>query len=130
MRVYMVAQLYYRPSANATAIMREFCPGPPGRLSALSVFRCKSVLYGAFVWTRRALDRRKRRFPARVVDGYYTAQAAPFLLAHMELYHAAVEAAGWHVCASDNYLAPFFEPRAVTPALPPIALTIKDRQRL
>ena len=30
-------------------------PGRPGRLSALSVFQCKSVLYGVFVWARRAL---------------------------------------------------------------------------
>jgi hypothetical protein len=37
----------------------------PGRLSAISVFLCKSVLYGAFVWARRALNRPKRRFPAR-----------------------------------------------------------------
>ena len=39
----------------------------PGRLSALSVFRFKSVLYGAFVWARRALKHQKRRFPARAV---------------------------------------------------------------
>jgi hypothetical protein len=31
------------------------CPGRRGRLSAPSVFLCKSVLYGAFVWARRAL---------------------------------------------------------------------------
>ena len=31
----------------------------PGRLSALSVSRSKSVLHGAFVWARRALDGRK-----------------------------------------------------------------------
>jgi hypothetical protein len=37
----------------------------PGRLSALSVSHSKSALYGAFVWTRRALNRQKRRFPAR-----------------------------------------------------------------
>jgi hypothetical protein len=42
-------------------------PGPPGRLSALRVFRCKSVFYGAFVWTRRALNSQKRRFLARAV---------------------------------------------------------------
>ena len=41
------------------------CPGRRGRLSALSVFLCKSVLYGAFVWARRAPNRRKWRFPAR-----------------------------------------------------------------
>jgi hypothetical protein len=47
-------------------------PGPgrahPGRLSALSVSQSKSGLYGAFVWARRALNRQKRRFPARA-DG-------------------------------------------------------------
>ena len=43
------------------------CPGPPGRLSALSVFLCKSVFYGAFVWARRVLNSQKRRFPARAV---------------------------------------------------------------
>ena len=36
-----------------------------GRLSALSVFHSKSVLYGAFVWACRALNRKKWRFPAR-----------------------------------------------------------------
>ena len=43
------------------------CPGPPGRLSALSVFLCKSVFYGAFVWARRALNIQKRRLRARAV---------------------------------------------------------------
>ena len=43
------------------------CPGRRGRLSALSVFQCKSVLYGAFVWARRALNRKKQRLPARAV---------------------------------------------------------------
>jgi hypothetical protein len=37
----------------------------PGRLSGRSVFRCKSVLYGGFVWARRVLNGQKRRFPAR-----------------------------------------------------------------
>jgi hypothetical protein len=39
----------------------------PGRLSALSVSHSKSVLFGAFVWVRGALNHRKRRSPA-VVD--------------------------------------------------------------
>jgi hypothetical protein len=39
----------------------------PGRLSALSVFLLKSILYGAFVWAHRALNGPKRRFPARAV---------------------------------------------------------------
>ena len=37
----------------------------PGRLSAISVFLCKSVFYGAFVWARMALNSQKRRFLAR-----------------------------------------------------------------
>jgi hypothetical protein len=32
------------------------CPGRPGRLSSLSVFHSKSVLYGTFVCGRRALN--------------------------------------------------------------------------
>jgi hypothetical protein len=40
-----------------------------GRLSALRIFLCKSVLYGAFVWARRALKHQKRLFPARAVQG-------------------------------------------------------------
>jgi hypothetical protein len=38
-----------------------------GRLSALNAFHRKSVLYGAFAWERRALNRRKWWFPARAV---------------------------------------------------------------
>jgi beta-galactosidase len=40
-------------------------PGRRGRLSALRVSLYKSILYGAFVWARRALNSRKWRFPAR-----------------------------------------------------------------
>ena len=43
------------------------CPGPTRRLSALSVYLCKSDFYGAFVWARRALNSQKRWFPARAV---------------------------------------------------------------
>jgi hypothetical protein len=44
------------------------CPGRPrGRLSTLGVFLCKSILYGAFIWARRALNSRKRRVPPRAV---------------------------------------------------------------
>ena len=42
-------------------------PGRRGRLSALRVFLCKSVLYGAFVWARRVLNHQKRRFLAWAV---------------------------------------------------------------
>jgi hypothetical protein len=38
-----------------------------GRLSAISVFYSKLILYGAFVWTHRALNSQKRRFTARAV---------------------------------------------------------------
>ncbi len=42
----------------------------PGRLSdstTFSVFHSKSILCGAFVWVRRALNSQKRRFAARAV---------------------------------------------------------------
>jgi hypothetical protein len=39
-----------------------------GRLSALGVSHRKSILYGAFVWARRALNGRKRRFPTRAAS--------------------------------------------------------------
>jgi hypothetical protein len=39
----------------------------PGWLSAISVFLCKSVFCGVFVWARRALNSQKWRFPARAV---------------------------------------------------------------
>ena len=43
--------------------------GPPrGGISARSVFLWRSVLYGAFVWARRAPNRPKRRVPARAVQ--------------------------------------------------------------
>jgi hypothetical protein len=41
-----------------------------GRLSALSIFLWKYILYGAFVWARRALNSQKRRLPARAVKEY------------------------------------------------------------
>jgi hypothetical protein len=52
------------PRGSSSRRPRTHCPGPPGRLSALRVFLCKSVLYGVFVWARRALNSQKRRFPA------------------------------------------------------------------
>ena len=42
-------------------------PRSRGALSDLSVIHSKYVLYGAFVWARRVLNGRKRRFPARTV---------------------------------------------------------------
>jgi hypothetical protein len=43
-------------------------PGPPGQLSALSVFPSKSNLHGTFVRARGALNSLFRRFSARAVD--------------------------------------------------------------
>jgi hypothetical protein len=54
----------------ALGVWMTYCPGRQGRLSALSVFLCKPVLYGAFVWAHRALNHQKWRFPARAVSIY------------------------------------------------------------
>ena len=62
--------------ARANAMYLIYCPGPPGRLSALSVFLCKSVSYGVFVWARRALNSQKRRSPARADGALYCAVGA------------------------------------------------------
>ena len=51
--------------AATVSIKRSGPPRGQGRLSALRVFLCKSALYGAFAWARRALKPQKRRFPAR-----------------------------------------------------------------
>jgi hypothetical protein len=56
------------PAAGIPLVV--LCPGPPGRLSALSVSLCKSVLCWAFVWACRALKHQKRWLPARAVHGY------------------------------------------------------------
>ena len=55
-----------------------------GWLSALRVFLWKYILYGAFVWVRRALNSRKLRFPARAAEDplgaprrHRTGRAAP-----------------------------------------------------
>jgi hypothetical protein len=49
----------------------------PGRFSALTVFHSKSVLYGGFLWARRALNGQKRRCsgPAGQVHGVLRANA-------------------------------------------------------
>ena len=51
------------PSSRASASRRSRCcsvrarpPGAAKRLAFLSVFLCKSALYGVFVWARRALN--------------------------------------------------------------------------
>jgi hypothetical protein len=55
--------------------------GPPGWLSGLSVSHSKSVLYGAFQWARMALNRQKRRFPARAVAAAASSREAAERLA-------------------------------------------------
>jgi hypothetical protein len=46
----------------------SICPRRSGGGQApLAFFLCKSVLYGAFVWARRAPNSQNRRSPARAV---------------------------------------------------------------
>ena len=61
---YLTAQREQQMLAGMDA-RRKHGPGPARAFKRLSVFLCKSVLYGAFVWARRAPNRRKWRFPAR-----------------------------------------------------------------
>ena len=54
-----VAVLNSRLTTSAAETFAMAVRARPGRLSALaflSVFLCKSVLYGVFVWARRALN--------------------------------------------------------------------------
>ena len=44
-----------------------YSPGRPGAFKQPSRLPLESILYGAFVWARRTLNRQKRRFPARAV---------------------------------------------------------------
>ena len=65
---YAAADTEARQGGAKTAVARQqrqlqLRPGPPRRLSALRVFLCKSVLYGAFVWARRALNGPKTAVP-------------------------------------------------------------------
>jgi hypothetical protein len=79
------------PNNSETA--KEFpaiCPGRPGRLSALSVFRCKSVLCGAFAWARRALNNQKWRFPARAVTAMVPGEEGAAAIASVLTGEAAV----------------------------------------
>jgi hypothetical protein len=64
-------------------------PGRWGRLSAISVFLCKPVLYGAFVWAHRALKHQKRRFPARAATNFREAAVAVGLGRVLALHHRA-----------------------------------------
>jgi hypothetical protein len=55
-----------QPGQPVTARPRDSDrPGPVRAFKHLSVFLCKFVFYGVFVWARRALNRQKRRFLAR-----------------------------------------------------------------
>ena len=57
----------FKKNSQASRLGQGRGPAPPGWLSTLSIFHRKSVLYGVFVWTHRALNSLKRRFPARAV---------------------------------------------------------------
>ena len=58
------------PAAVATpaSALGPHRPGTPGRLRSLSISHSASVLYGTFVWARRVLNSKKRRFLARAVE--------------------------------------------------------------
>jgi hypothetical protein len=64
-----VAFVFLTP--GGVALLAARCPGPhPGRLSGLRISHNKSNksgLYGAFVWTRTALNSQKRWFLDRAV---------------------------------------------------------------
>jgi hypothetical protein len=66
----------------------------PGRSSALRVSHRESVFYGTFVWACRALNGRKRRFPARADAGPLGVHAHPLLPrrrgSHRRLLHRAL----------------------------------------
>jgi hypothetical protein len=57
----------YDTHGSFAMVHDAYGPGPPGRLSTLSVFHSRCILYGVFVWARRALDRPERWFRARAV---------------------------------------------------------------
>ena len=68
---------FARSSSSSRSPASRSVRARPGRLSALSVFRCRSVFYGAFGWARRALSSQKWRFPARAVSyGLYARDLA------------------------------------------------------
>ena len=56
------------PAEGEAAVAAFLGTAHPGRLSGLSDFYSKPVLYGVFVWARRVLNSRKRRFPARAAS--------------------------------------------------------------
>ena len=61
------AQIGWARPQNASDPFLTAVRATEGRLSALSVFHSKPFLYGTFAWARRALNGRKRWFPARAV---------------------------------------------------------------
>jgi hypothetical protein len=78
---------------TASAACLDSVRAAPGRLSALSVFLLKSILYGAFCWARRVLKHQKRRFPARAVPREPQRRGAPGDLQRVEVGARAGRAA-------------------------------------
>ena len=85
-RGYLLTLRWVQAIRVGTAVQLGHGPGPPGRLSALSVSLCKSVFYGAFVWARRALNNQKRRFLARAVDDADTVRAVQGQLSAISVF--------------------------------------------
>jgi hypothetical protein len=80
------------------------CAGHPGRLSGLGLSHSKPVLYGAFVWMRRALDDQKWQSPARA-DALGSAAAS--LMARVLLDGGGLDYASRH-----SGVRPLLPPRA------------------
>jgi hypothetical protein len=99
------------------------CPRRPGavkRHQHLPFFLCESVLYGAFVWARRALNSRKRRFSARA-DTISAPIIIPCHVCNMRIHGGTLRASntfpqngsfllqsGGAECGADNMGAPEF----------------------
>ena len=99
MRVWMLARLYFSPTASGPALMREF----------LDSF-CKMAMLSRFVALSVSLNLER----ITIAD---SPKATPFLMAHMKVYRDAVDAADWHVTASDNVFAPEFAPKVTLASL-------------
>jgi hypothetical protein len=84
----------WRPTLGSSSSSRRCSAtvrGLPGCLSALSVSHSKHSLYGGFVWARRALNRLKRRFPARAVPACEDDAAKVDMLARTRTVRSCVD---------------------------------------
>jgi hypothetical protein len=103
------------PSSPRTGPIRAHT----GRLDSLSVSQIKSVLYGAFVWARRALDRRKRRLLAWMdsvaqavcARGRHLHAPCRATVGRSEVQRAALNNNAVHVCGTSELSSSSFRRR-------------------